>query len=127
MRCAVSPVSDAPLISDQITGENPVNRGSSESCRFSVPWGGRSNSSRGNHVRQLLATMMSGSASFTRSIRSGVGRCASSTSIPFDLARSSTESAQIDSYRCSLTGWVTTSATSCSDPISASRVLCPHV
>ena len=34
IRCAVRPVGLAPLISDQITGENPVNLGSSESCRL---------------------------------------------------------------------------------------------
>ena len=87
IRCAVSPTSLSPLISAQITGEKPVNFGNSESCRFRVPCGGRSNSSRGSQVRQLFATMMSGSASLTRSIRSASGRFARCTGMPFARAQ----------------------------------------
>ena len=82
IRCAVSPVSAAPLINAQITGENPVNAGSSESCRFTVPYRGIAKISGGNQVRQLLATMMSGAHCRSCSINASSGRFAKCTSIP---------------------------------------------
>jgi hypothetical protein len=126
--CAVTPTSGSPLISAQISGEKPAYFGSSESCTFSVPWRGRSKMRGGIHVRQLLATMMSGSASLRRSnSSSSSGRLRITTGTPFSSARSATESLQIFSYACSLLGCVTTRTTSCSESRRACRVRCPQV
>jgi hypothetical protein len=71
------------LISAQISGENPAYFGSSESWTLSVPWRGRSKICGGIQVRQLVATMTSGSASLRRSnSSSSSGRLRSRTGTP---------------------------------------------
>ena len=92
-----------------------------------MPRRGIEKTSGASQVRQFDTTMMSASAAAIAARTSSSARSRTSDGMPWSAASSATDSLKIFSYGLSLSGWVTTRATSWPAASTASMVRRPQV